>query len=442
LQLLERETHLRVSVVEIGVDLTRNMVYGNSRKTMVAIISLGIFVSFFISTIQLHTYALTAEQTIISNNIGSDNVSENRTTIITPTSDFHPRVDSEELFDLENIPAFMKDYFEWHGQQLQQMKEDAEKWENNGNDSEENDVYLSNYRFLVLRCAAGKNNGRKNVVEDRCGGLSDRLKPFPLFLWYAATTNRILYIRWGRKRPAAIETFMVPGSSWNWTFPDMVLRKIEKLEENNVSGNNNHNENFTRLYFDGSTNQHKQMLNKIGDQKVWMIEGNDFTGGSSRYENYVNTAIKTASASTSVHPLSHGDMFSASKLRPGDALYENFYHDLFHASFRPSSGVDKLLGAYFHVPKDEFSSTSRSWLPVPLQRNQYAVAHYRAKYPREPYRETWNRTILRETTIHAVECVKSRVSSSKVLNNSQNMSSTATSAKGVFAVYVASDTGE
>jgi hypothetical protein len=420
------------------------MVYGKSRKsrkTMMTIISLGIFVSFFISTIKLHGYALTAEQaeqTIISKNIGSDNVSRNRTATITTISEFHPRVESKELFDLENIPAFMKNYFEWHGQQLQQIKKDAKKWENDGNGSKEKDAYLSNYRFLVLRCAAGKNNGGTNVVEDRCGGLSDRLKPFPLFLWYAATTNRILFIRWGKKRPAAIETFMVPGSSWNWTFPDVLLRKIEELEENNVSSNSNHNENFTRLYFDGSTNQQKQMLNKIGDQDVWMIEGNDFTGGSLRYETYVNAAIKTASQSTSVH----SDAFSASELRPGDTLYENFYHDLFHASFRPSSGVDKVLGAYFRDQKNEFSSASRSWLPVPLQRNQYAVAHYRAKFPREPYRETWNRTILRETTIHAVECAKSRVSKSKVRNDPQNMSSTATLAKRVSAVYVASDTGK
>ena len=63
------------------------------------IISLGIFVSFFISTIKLHGYALTAEQaeqTIISKNIGSDNVSRNRTATITTISEFHPRVESKE----------------------------------------------------------------------------------------------------------------------------------------------------------------------------------------------------------------------------------------------------------------------------------------------------------------------------------------------------------
>jgi hypothetical protein len=55
-----------------------------------------------------------------------------------------------------------------------------------------------------------------------------------------------------------------------------------------------------------------------------------------------------------------------------------------------------------------FESMSKSWLPVPLQRNQYIVAHYRATFPMEPYRETNNRTILYETTLHAIECAKSR----------------------------------
>ena len=393
---------------------------------------------------------IATDQTKI-NDIESDNSSENRTTFITTTTTttgFHSRVNSDELFDLENIPTFMKDYFEWHGRQLQIMKEDARKSETDGNDSEENDDYLANHRFLVLRCAGGKNN-RKEYVIDRCGGLSDRLKPLPLFLWYAATTNRILFIRWDRNRPAPIETFMMPGNIWNWTIPDALLRKIDKLEENIGIDNNNGGENFTRLYFDG-LGVH-QMLRKIGDHAVWMIEGNDYSGGYTRYANFVNAAIKMSSAS------SVSDAVSALKLRPGDALYENFYHDLFHITFRPSSGVQTLLSAYFYDPKtnenierekenedtgDGVSSMSKSWLPVPLQRNRYAVAHYRAKYPGEPYRETQNRTILREITIHAVECAKSRASGARLLKNPRNTSSSTTLAKGVSAVYFASDTGK
>mmetsp|Transcript_25939 Transcript_25939/g.53283 ORF Transcript_25939/g.53283 Transcript_25939/m.53283 type:complete len:241 (+) Transcript_25939:188-910(+) len=86
------------------------------------------------------------------------------------------------------------------------------------------------------------------------------------------------------------------------------------------------------------------------------------------------------------------------------------------------------------------SAVPPSWLPVPLQRNRYVVAHYRAKYPREPYRETQNRTVLRETTIHAVECAKSRVSNSVKPNIPRGTSSMKTTAGEVSAIYVASDT--
>jgi len=416
---------------------------------MLSVVVLGLFALYF---------TFSTNQTV-NDSICDDNVIKNHTTTVTTaTADFHPRVDSEDLFHLENIPAFMREYFAWHGRQLQQMKEDMKKSEVNLRGGEENYDYLSKYRFLIMRCAAGKNNGRNYFEDDRCGGLSDRLKPFPLFLFYAATTDRILFIRWGSNRPAPIEQFMIPGNFWNWTVPDMLMRKIEKLEGTvDVDINNDFNDNFTRLYYDGL--EYEKMREKIVDQTVWMIEGNDYTGGRSRYEQLVNNKMKMASASTSDQPSSFSDTLSASKLRPQDANYEFFYHDLFHATFRPSSGVEELLSAYFYDPnsikkieykneneienenpEDELLSTSRSWLPVPLQRNQYAVAHYRAQYPREPYRETQNRTILRETTIHAVECAKSRVNTASQLNRSQNTSSTASLNEGVSAVYVASDT--
>ena len=447
------------------------MLYDKKRKTTLAIIVFGIIVLSFTSTIKLHHYILSSEQKNvddvikkhtndigdgIGNITGNKNGDFNEKPSTTTSMGFHPRVDSENLFDLENVPVFMRDYFDWHGKKLQEMKEDAKRLKMNEDGSDENDDYLSKYRFLVLRCAAGKKIGNQRVVEDRCGGLSDRLKPFPLFLWYAATTNRILFIRWGRNRPAPIETFMVPGNVWNWTFPDELLRKIEKLEDA-IGTDKKYDENFARLYFDGSTNEHTEMLGKIGDRGIWMIEGNDFTGGYSRYKNFVTSAIEAASSSNTKHSES-SDMFDASTLEPRDALYESFYHDLFHATFLPSIGVQKLLSAYFYDPKlqtniaDGTNSdgnqvglppvSTRSWLPVPLERNRYAVAHYRAKYPREPYRETQNRTILRETTIHAVECAKSRVGGLKAGQQSQNTNSTTTLAHTVSAVYVASDTGE
>mmetsp|Transcript_3352 Transcript_3352/g.8083 ORF Transcript_3352/g.8083 Transcript_3352/m.8083 type:complete len:221 (+) Transcript_3352:131-793(+) len=70
-----------------------------------------------------------------------------------------------------------------------------------------------------------------------------------------------------------------------------------------------------------------------------------------------------------------------------------------------------------------------SCLPVPLQHNRYVVAHHRAKYMGEPFREHNNRTALREATVHAVACAKSRV----------GISTEGASGRQVSAVYVASD---
>eukprot|EP00533_Pseudo-nitzschia_delicatissima_P004197 CAMPEP_0116081566 /NCGR_PEP_ID=MMETSP0327-20121206/2263_1 /TAXON_ID=44447 /ORGANISM="Pseudo-nitzschia delicatissima, Strain B596" /LENGTH=462 /DNA_ID=CAMNT_0003572305 /DNA_START=135 /DNA_END=1523 /DNA_ORIENTATION=+ len=368
-----------------------------------AIVVLGVLVTTFLSTIDLHRHALETFETMSSEEeTGKPTIAT--TTPATP--DVPTPLGSEELIRLKNIPPFMRDYFEWHGKQLQQLKEDAEL-------SSGDDAYLGNYRFLVMRCASTKNGNE--TVEDRCGGFSDRMKAFPLFLWYAATSNRILFFRWDNSRPAPIETFLLPSSHWNWTMPEALARKIEQLD------NETDDKRFTRLYFEGRNKPLKKMLSVLREMSVWMIEANDYTGGNMRYKSFVEAAMQKES-----------DRFSeiVSKLRPDDALYENFYHDVFHATFRPSNGVETLLDSYFYDPKnDETSSPSRLRLPVPMKRNRYAVAHYRAQYPREPYlRSKKNQTVLKETAIHAVECTKSRAGST-------------TSSTGASAVYLMSDTG-
>jgi len=377
------------------------MQHANHRNMIKAIVVLGVLVTTFLSTIDLHRHALETFETMSSEEeTGKPTIAT--TTPATP--DVPTPLGSEELIRLKNIPPFMRDYFEWHGKQLQQLKEDAEL-------SSGDDAYLGNYRFLVMRCASTKNGNE--TVEDRCGGFSDRMKAFPLFLWYAATSNRILFFRWDNSRPAPIETFLLPSSHWNWTMPEALARKIEQLD------NETDDKRFTRLYFEGRNKPLKKMLSVLREMSVWMIEANDYTGGNMRYKSFVEAAMQKES-----------DRFSeiVSKLRPDDALYENFYHDVFHATFRPSNGVETLLDSYFYDPKDLKAPPSPSWLPVPLKKDDYAVAQYRANYPKEPYRETKNRTVLAEITIHAVECAKSRVGRS---NSTMD---------GVSAVYVTSDT--
>ncbi len=325
------------------------------------------------------------------------------------------RDDTVKLIDFDKIPPYIRDYLEWHGQQLQKMNEEADMLSRKNATDEELDEHLGKYRFLVLRCVGGSNDdGRKfNEFKDRCGGTSDRIRSFPLFIWYAATSNRILFFRWSR--PAPLEAFMMPGSTWNWTVPDAVSRKIDQFESHTAG-----DKQFSRWYFDGRSA--KKLQGRIRKKDAWMVEGNDYSGGSEMYTKLVSGAMNATEDWTK------SGLFS--KLRPEDAHYENFYHDLFHATFRPSPGVGEILDSYFYDPKnDETSSPSRLRLPVPMKRNRYAVAHYRAQYPREPYlRSKKNQTVLKETAIHAVECTKSRAGST-------------TSSTGASAVYLMSDTG-
>lgn len=315
----------------------------------------------------------------------------------------------------DNIPAFMKEYFRWHGKQLLRIQQDAQNA--NGEDL----AFLKNYRFLVLRC----------VGNDRCGGLSDRLKGFPLFLWYAATTDRILLIRWGDNRPAPIETFLQPGSFWNWTVPNVLSQKLNRMESTTDTTISMDSTEFQRLYFHG-VQRESVVMDKLKDPKLWMVEGNHYDGKTA-YSQLVNAAIE-ANEDEIKRSSSPSSSVSFSNLQPRDADFRNFYHDLFHATFRPSSRVSELLGAFFYAPKThtEADAVPRSWLPVPLQPNRYVVSQFRAAYPGEPYRTNGNKTILRETTIHAVECAKARVEFSR--GNSTN--------GAVSAVYVTSDTGE
>mmetsp|Transcript_34365 Transcript_34365/g.39535 ORF Transcript_34365/g.39535 Transcript_34365/m.39535 type:complete len:474 (+) Transcript_34365:199-1620(+) len=334
----------------------------------------------------------------------------------------------------------MKDYFVWHGKELQRMKEDAKISKMNSNGSDGNYHYLSKYRFLVLQCASHRMTNGK-MKEDVCGGLSDRLKSFPFWILLAAASNRILFIRWSR--PAAIENFMVPGNLWNWTVPDDLSNKIEKLDESIDT------EKFSRLYVQGYWNK---MLPKFGDRAVWMIQGYDYSGGRNRYKELVEKVMRFESASNSNSKAKRPEFLAnkslGSNLKPSDALYSNFYHHLFHATFRPALGVQKLLSKYFYDPESgtntivDDNQSTKSWLPVPLKRDRYVVVQYRAIYPNEPYRNTKNETILRETTMHAVECAKSRVRGLRVNQQQrQKQSSTINPAQDVSAVYVASDTG-
>jgi hypothetical protein len=313
----------------------------------------------------------------------------------TPQTAFPPHT---ALFNVSNIPKFMLEYFEWHGRQLQKLQSGALSW----TPSSDKEIAPNSPIFMIMRCIDG----------DRCGGTSDRLKAFPLFILLAKQSNRVLLIRWGRRRPFYISAFLKPGPLWNWTVPEPLLRLLEdgddgrQIQKNMTISNTakmgkgldaqkGGRSSHQRVYHDGT--KFKALRQDMLDPSIWVVEGNDYTGGATRYQNIVNEALAQQPGNSS--------------WRPEDANYESFYHDLFHASFLPSPAIEKMLLAY--VDRDTTSNeiSSDPSLPVRMQLNGYMVAHYRAKYPREPYRETWNVSVLEHTAIHAVDCARNRSSS-------------------------------
>ena len=277
-----------------------------------------------------------------------------------------------------------------------------------------------------------------------------------MFILYAAVTNRLLFFYWDDDRPANIEQFLIPADTslfWNWTVPEVLKKTIYKnINKNNTKNKHRH----SRVYFDGLQN-HIKTMKQMKDDTIWLIEGNDHTGGATRYKYFIDTNTTFASTKTNATGITSSD-------------YSNFYHDLFHATFRPSQGVANILNAYFRDPPSPPTSPtstesvvsntatttmtkmkhvlSKSWLPVPLQHNNYVVVQYRAKYPLEPYRETNNRTILQETTLHAINCAQSRMigsgsssstATSSLTNNYSNSNNSGNSSNS-NNIYMTSDT--
>jgi hypothetical protein len=442
---------------------------------------------------------------------GTTTPSSARTTAAPSTGNIRPH-DVEKpppSFDVAKIPQFMRDYFDWHKRQLMLLHSGRLSWTMNDEDADDDDDRNARNgttsssssplppptdniitkeehrqqqqrkqqqdrrnhhqpRFLIMRCIRG----------DRCGGTSDRLKAFPLFVLLAHLSKRILLIRWGHDRPFPLETFMTPGPLWNWTVPAPLLPILQSLDDDDdteeegsrrrqqqrkhqkqqrprnkdnppdsASGNvttaassaNNGNATTAgrrkrqqeeeessalptsprrrrrRVYYDGKN--FRELRKSVDDATLWMVEGNDYSGGGRRYERLIlnelamqrqrqqeRGAIENNNQTSTVQVDGNNDVLAPSNeataavpgsttsyyhltsngtttirphqavlFRPRDASYTSFYHDLFHASFQPSSAVRELLDDYFAGDGDQ---DHHDWQLTP---DRYIVAHYRAK---------------------------------------------------------------
>ena len=110
---------------------------------------------------------------------------------------------------VKNLPNWIKEYMKYHTEVVQNLT--VHNWKE--------------YKYLVLRCYRR---------DERCGGLSDRIKPVPLILLAAQRSQRILFIDWDR--PFELQHFLVPPKhGFQWTVPRALLPLVRSTSTSSPS---------------------------------------------------------------------------------------------------------------------------------------------------------------------------------------------------------------
>jgi hypothetical protein len=225
------------------------------------------------------------------------------------------------------------DYVAWHTEQLKGMNEN--NWES--------------FQYLILRCSE---------KDGKCGGVADRLKPIPLILLMAARTNRIFMIRW--TKPCRIEEFLVPNEGGiNWSVPTWMEEKLQQR----------YRRSFYARKKETMMERLKVDVNVIAETRI-----QDVHGGAEIYNAIVATNITESS-------------------RAKDVIqddYDEIYHDLFRAVFRPVAPIQNLINKKLE---------STGLLP-----GEFSVAQYRAFYAVEHEKEKVSEELLIDRAINSVNC--------------------------------------
>ena len=235
----------------------------------------------------------------------------------------------------DNLPRWLKDYIIFHRQSLQNIN--ASNWRN--------------ARFLIIRC----------YHMDKCGGTSDRLKPIPLFLLYAARYNRVLFIRW--TRPYPLEAFLLPVTM-NWTVPNWLVPTL--IEDSNFSAAGDSDQLFIKV---GRSIGQEELERALGSSLIIVEAKMQATDGSaSLYRNLLN--------SMEINAFTSG--------------YGPEYHSIFRALFQPSPPVANIINSFFQA--------------TGLIPGKYVVAHQRALYDVKNMVDAVPRDKVVSQAIHAIHC--------------------------------------
>lgn len=236
-------------------------------------------------------------------------------------------------FKIHSI-SWIQDYHEYHSEVVRNLTPD--NWRN--------------FKYLVLRCY------RK---DERCGGLSDRLKPIPLVLLAAQRSGRILLIDWDR--PCDLQNFLKPPKrGFQWIPPGFLAPVLRSSTSTNI---------VTRA---------SQLVSKAKEEPLIIFTHlHDFHGGETQFDEEF-----------------------------GVGSFQAIYHDLFRLFFAPAEDVKILMNRHLLGTKVSYNHPISASKEGILVEGQYSVAHYRAEYGKEIQRHPIlsKPEFLQKVAINAIRC--------------------------------------
>jgi len=227
----------------------------------------------------------------------------------------------------DKLPEWMETYFAWHQKTRRQLDQSS----------------VDDCKYLIVTCFES---------DDSCGGVSDRLKPLPMYVWEAYRSERLLLIWWERPKP--LEEWLVPPSpaegGVDWTVPSFLKEQINTTQKK---------KRLPRLT---NWNQREAFRKEQTDRVVLYRVQSPSAGEVHYVEDQISYAKNASNSSLPLSP-------SLSTV----TSYQDVFHLLFRRLFQPSQRLQKKI-------QDEM--TQHSLIP-----GEYTAVHFRALYGNRTQRD-------------------------------------------------------
>jgi hypothetical protein len=304
--------------------------------TLVLLLALGIVCTFRRIIHELPTLGNLLSPIIVATN-------ETNNTTITTSSEHNdnPLPSNNKTSALFHL---FQEYASWHATQLEEIRNDPDSW--------------TNKTYLVMECRTklDPTTNQTQLKWGPCGGLADRLKPFPLVLWVAAKSRRIFFISWNR--PFGLEAFLEPVAPSATASNSLMGTMIDWRVPEELSKRGFHDETHTQ----GMIIDHEKLVYPRAMKKDIQI---------------LRTKIQSPGEQTFTK-------------KTGGVVYTDIYSQLWHSLFRPVPRLQQKMDA--QLTKNQLVS------------DQYVATHLRLQYMYGPNDKKKTKAQITVATTHALQC--------------------------------------